>query len=97
MSNEVLKSLYYGQDDYSHNNAQRESVAFGHNEGSSKFVLHQPKILQFIFEDVEVKYEGKMDEDHLYPGLLQFHPALHFMFKVGTRTPFKKASLLEKS
>merc|ERR1712047_44067 len=59
-------------------NAQRESVAFGHYEGSSKsgIVLHRPKILQSKFEDTEVKYEGKMDKDHLTKWILDNYHGL---------------------
>merc|ERR1712223_130956 len=59
-------------------NAQRETVAFGHYAGSSKsgIVLHRPKILQSKFEDAEVKYEGKMDKDHLTKWILDNYHGL---------------------
>ena len=64
-------------------NAQRETVAFGHYPDSSKsgIVLHRPKILQSKFEDAEVKYEGKMDKDHLTKWILDNYHGL-----VGHRT-----------
>merc|ERR1711953_548994 len=59
-------------------NAQRETVAFGHYADSSKsgIVLHRPKILQSKFEDAEVKYEGKMDKDHLTKWILDNYHGL---------------------
>ena len=70
---------------------------YGNYAGTSKsgIVLHWSKILQSKFEDIEVKYKGKLDQDRLTKWILDYYQDLP-SHNMDNMREFKEPSAQDK-